>query len=74
MRACTASTAHGAAGSQIRALPWLEIPSACIEPNRLRPFAAELARLLSARDVEAVCGPLVFLAQWSPRNFARNSI
>jgi orotate phosphoribosyltransferase len=38
---------------------WLEIPPAYIHPYRLRRFAAELARLLAAHDVEAVCGPLV---------------
>jgi len=38
---------------------WLEIPPAYIDPMRLRRFAAELARLLAAHDVEAVCGPLV---------------
>ena len=38
---------------------WLEIPSAYIRPNRLRPYVAHLARLLDAHRVEAVCGPLV---------------
>jgi len=38
---------------------WLDIPPAYIDPNRLRRFAAQLARLLAAHDVEAVCGPLV---------------
>jgi orotate phosphoribosyltransferase len=38
---------------------WLDIPPAYLHPQRLRPFAAELAGLLAARDVEAVCGPLV---------------
>jgi orotate phosphoribosyltransferase len=45
---------------------WLDIPPAYLRPQRLRPFAAELARLIAARDVDAVCGPLVegaFLAQ-----------
>jgi orotate phosphoribosyltransferase len=45
---------------------WLEIAPAYIHPNRLRPFAVELARLLAAHQIEAVCGPLVecaFLAQ-----------
>jgi orotate phosphoribosyltransferase len=45
---------------------WLEIPPAYVRPNRLRRHAAELARLLAAHDVQAVCGPLVegaFLAQ-----------
>jgi len=45
---------------------WLEIPPAYIHPKRLRRYAAELARLLSPHQVEAICGPLVegaFLAQ-----------
>jgi orotate phosphoribosyltransferase len=45
---------------------WLEIAPAYLHPNRLRRYAAELARLLAAHQVEAVCGPLVegaFLAQ-----------
>jgi orotate phosphoribosyltransferase len=45
---------------------WLEIAPAYLHPNRLRRHAAELARLLAAHEVEAVCGPLVegaFLAQ-----------
>ena len=45
---------------------WLEIPPAYIRPNRLRRYAAELARLLAPHDVQAVCGPLVegaFIAQ-----------
>jgi orotate phosphoribosyltransferase len=45
---------------------WLEIPSAYIRPDRLRPYVARLARRLEAHRIEAVCGPLVegaFLAQ-----------
>jgi orotate phosphoribosyltransferase len=45
---------------------WLEIPQAYVQPNRLRRFAVDLARLLAAHQIEAVCGPLVegaFLAQ-----------
>ena len=45
---------------------WLEIPQAYVQPNRLRRFAVDLARLLAAHEIEAVCGPLVegaFLAQ-----------
>jgi len=45
---------------------WLEIAPAYINPKRLRLYAAELARLLSAHAIEAVCGPMVegaFLAQ-----------
>src|SRR5260370_6268326 len=38
---------------------WLEIPSAYIRPNRLRPHAARLARMLDVHQVEAVCGPMV---------------
>ena len=38
---------------------WLEIPSAYIRPDRLRPYAARLARLLDAHQIEAVCGPMV---------------
>jgi hypothetical protein len=45
---------------------WLEISPAYFHPNRLRPYAAQLAGLLGAHQVEAVCGPLAegaFLAQ-----------
>ena len=45
---------------------WLEIPPAYVHPKRLRRYASELAQLLSAHRIEAVCGPLVegaFLAQ-----------
>jgi orotate phosphoribosyltransferase len=38
---------------------WLDIPPVYLRPQRLRPFAAELAGLLAAHDVEAVCGPLI---------------
>jgi len=38
---------------------WLDIPPAYLRPQRLRLFAAELARQIAAHDVEAVCGPLV---------------
>jgi orotate phosphoribosyltransferase len=38
---------------------WLEIPRLYLSPNRLRPFAAELALRLAVHGVEAVCGPLV---------------
>lgn len=38
---------------------WLDIPPAYLRPQRLRPFAAELARRIAEHDVEAVCGPLV---------------
>jgi len=45
---------------------WLELARLYLRPNRLRPFAAELAGRLAEHRVEAVCGPLVegaFLAQ-----------
>jgi orotate phosphoribosyltransferase len=45
---------------------WLELDSMFVRPGALARPVAELARRLSARDVEAVCGPLVggaFLAQ-----------
>jgi orotate phosphoribosyltransferase len=45
---------------------WLELDRLYLHPNRLRPFAAELARRLAGHGVQAVCGPLVggaFLAQ-----------
>jgi orotate phosphoribosyltransferase len=45
---------------------WLDIPPAYLNPRRLRDYARELARKLSAHAADAVCGPLVegaFLAQ-----------
>jgi orotate phosphoribosyltransferase len=45
---------------------WLDVPLAFVEPVRMLPYARELARRLSAHQVEVVCGPLVegaFLAQ-----------
>src|SRR5206468_1647360 len=45
---------------------WLEVPAAYINPARLRRFAIDLARLLAAHKIDAICGPLVegaFLAQ-----------
>jgi orotate phosphoribosyltransferase len=38
---------------------WLELDRLYLRPNRLRPFAEELARRLAAHGVEAVCGPMV---------------
>jgi orotate phosphoribosyltransferase len=38
---------------------WLEIPLAYVDPNRLRPYASRLARMLDGHRVDAVCGPLV---------------
>ncbi len=37
---------------------WLDLDSLFLRPGQIGPFAAELARLLSAHDIEAVCGPL----------------
>jgi orotate phosphoribosyltransferase len=36
---------------------WLDLDSLFLEPERLRPFARDLARRLSAHRVEAVVGP-----------------
>lgn len=38
---------------------WLEIPLAYVRPDRLRPYAAHLARRLETHRIEAVCGPMV---------------
>src|SRR5262249_48913839 len=38
---------------------WLDLEGLCLGPRQIRPFAAELARRLSAYRIEAVCGPLV---------------
>ena len=37
---------------------WIELERLCLRPERVRPFAAGLARLLAPHNVEAVCGPL----------------
>lgn len=45
---------------------WLDVERIFLRPHAVRPFAAELARRLSAHGIEAVCGPLVggaFLAR-----------
>lgn len=45
---------------------WLDLDPVFLRPGRVRPFAVELARRLSTRRVEAVCGPLTggaFVAQ-----------
>jgi orotate phosphoribosyltransferase len=45
---------------------WLELDALFVRPARLEGFAAELGRQLTARGVEALCGPLTggaFLAQ-----------
>src|SRR5262249_34497348 len=41
---------------------WLDLDPLFLNPNRLRPFAAELAMRLSTHGVQAVCGPLVACA------------
>src|ERR1700683_62443 len=38
---------------------WLDIPLAYVNPKPLRRYAIELARLLVAHNIGAVCGPLV---------------
>ena len=38
---------------------WLELEKLCLDPRRVQPLAAELAKRLSKRTVEVVCGPLV---------------
>jgi orotate phosphoribosyltransferase len=38
---------------------WLDLDSLFLRPGRVGPFAAELARLLSSHQIEAVCGPLL---------------
>jgi orotate phosphoribosyltransferase len=38
---------------------WLDLELLFVDPERVRPFAAALARALARHDVEAVCGPLV---------------
>lgn len=45
---------------------WLDLDAVLLRPARIRRFVAELARRLSAHDIDAVCGPLVggaFVAQ-----------
>jgi orotate phosphoribosyltransferase len=49
---------------------WLDLDSLFLRPRLLEPFAVELARRVSAHDVDAVCGPLeggAFLAQMIAR-------
>ncbi len=38
---------------------WLDLELLCLHPERVRPFAAELARRLGRHGIDAVCGPLV---------------
>lgn len=38
---------------------WLDLELLCLQPRRVQPLAAELAKLLSKLDVEVVCSPLV---------------
>ena len=45
---------------------WLDLDPLFLRPGHLRRFTVELARRLSAHDIDAVCGPLAggaFLAQ-----------
>ena len=45
---------------------WFDLDPLFLRPGHLRRFTVELARRFSARDIDAVCGPLVggaFLAQ-----------
>ncbi|HTH49382.1 MAG TPA: hypothetical protein VMB21_17830, partial [Candidatus Limnocylindria bacterium] len=37
---------------------WLDLEQLCLRPERVRPFAVELARKLAFHGIEAVCGPL----------------
>lgn len=37
---------------------WLELERLCLRPERVRPFAAKLARRLEPHGIETVCGPL----------------
>ena len=53
---------------------WLDIPPAYVRPVRLRPYARELAALLAAHSIDAICGPLVegaLLAQMVAEELAR---
>lgn len=38
---------------------WLELESLFLRPERVAPFARELARRVAQHDVAAICGPLV---------------
>ena len=38
---------------------WLELELLCLEPARVQPLAAELAKRLAVYRLDAVCGPLV---------------
>lgn len=38
---------------------WLDLALLCLRPERVRPFAAELAERLRRHGIDAVCGPLV---------------
>src|SRR5215212_434255 len=49
---------------------WLDLDALFVRPAALEPFVAALARRIEAKDVDAVCGPLVggaFLAQMIAR-------
>jgi orotate phosphoribosyltransferase len=38
---------------------WIDLERLFLDPERIRPMAAELARRLAVHEPEAVCGPLV---------------
>src|SRR6185503_5637380 len=38
---------------------WFELGRLFVEPERVRPFVAELARRLASHRIEAVCGPVI---------------
>lgn len=38
---------------------WLDLELLCLRPDRVRPFASELAARLAKYEPEVVCGPLV---------------
>ena len=38
---------------------WIDLDLLFLRPDRLQPFAAELAKRLSTHNIEAVCGPMV---------------
>src|SRR5438270_8231354 len=62
----SARTGHFALESGHHGGVWLDLDRLFVRPDRLRPFAVELAGALSRHAVGAVCGPLTggaFLAQ-----------
>jgi orotate phosphoribosyltransferase len=38
---------------------WLDLELLCLHPERVQPFASELAKRLTEHRLDAVCGPLV---------------